>query len=265
MNTYKWDSRDYEKHSRGQQQWAQELIAKLSLSGTEDLLDIGCGDGKVTAEIAQLLDHGMVVGIDSSESMINLAKKRYPPEEHQNLEFELMDAADLRFSSRFDVVFSNAALHWVKDHRPVVRSIFACLKPGGRILLQMGGKGNARDVLEIVEMIIRQPDYRHYFEGFDFPYGFLGAAHYQGLLDEAGFEQSRVELIDKDMEHDGSEGLKGWIRTTWLPYTGRIEESKRDRFIDEIAARYLQEVPLDAQGKAHVAMVRLEVEARKPQ
>ena len=129
----------------------------------------------------------------------------------------------------------------------------------------MGGKGNARYVLEIVEMIIRQPDYRRYFEGFDFPYGFLGAAHYQGLLDEAGFEQSRVELIDKDMEHDGSEGLKGWIRTTWLPYTGRIEESERDRFIDEIAARYLHKVPLDAQGKAHVAMVRLEVEARKPQ
>jgi trans-aconitate methyltransferase len=108
------------------------------------------------------------------------------------------------------------------------------------------------------------PRYRHRFEGFEFPYGFHGVDYYQELLDEAGFIDRRVELIDKDMAHDGIEGLKGWIRTTWLPYTARLDEPDRDAFIDELAQSYLKIEPLDGQGKAHVAMVRLEVEACKP-
>ena len=265
MGTYCWDSKDYEKHSSGQQQWARELLSKLSLDGTEELLDIGCGDGKVTAEIASLLTGGRVVGVDSSASMIDLAEKRFPPEDHKNLMFQLMDAADLAFGPHFDLVFSNAALHWVKNHRPVVESIYRCLRPGGRMLLQMGGKGNARDILRVLDTLIEQPEYNHYFEGFQFPYGFLGVEHYQELLAEAGFENHRIELIDKDMQHDGKEGLKGWIRTTWLPYTAQLDDTKKDLFIEELAVGYLEKVPLDRQGKAHVAMVRLEVEAQKPQ
>ena len=109
------------------------------------------------------------------------------------------------------------------------------------------------------------PKYRRYFEGFEFPYGFHGIDYYQGLLEEAGFIGRRVELIDKDMAHDGPEGLKGWVRTTWLPYTERLGQADRDIFIEELAQSYLEIEPLDAQGKAHVAMVRLEVEAQKPQ
>ena len=169
MGTYNWDSKDYETHSSGQQQWARELIAKLSLDGTEELLDIGCGDGKVTAELASLLPAGRVIGIDSSKSMIDLARKRYPPEDYKNLVFEMMDAADLIFGPQFDQVFSNAALHWVKDHRPVVASIYRCLRPGGRVLLQMGGQGNAKDILRVLEKLVEQPQHRHYFKGFEFP------------------------------------------------------------------------------------------------
>ncbi len=265
MGTYQWDSRDYELHSRVQQGWARELLGKLSLRGTERLLDIGCGDGKVTAEIAGLLGEGRVIGIDSSESMIALATARYPPADHNNLSFRLMDAVTMHFDGLFDVVFSNAALHWVKDHRPVVRSISSCLEPGGRILLQMGGQGNARAVVGVLDRLLGLPKYERYFAGFEFPYGFHGIEYYQDLLAESGFVNCRVELIDKDMVHDGVEGLKGWIRTTWLPYTGRLDNLTRDEFIEELAERYLEQVPLDAQGRAHVAMVRLEVEARKPQ
>lgn len=264
MGTYQWDSRDYELHSGEQQRWARELIEKLALAGKEELLDIGCGDGKVTAEIAGLLNGGRVLGIDNSESMIELATRRYPPKDHPNLVFTLLDAVDLSLAPTFDVVFSNAALHWVKDHRPVVESIHACLKPGGRILLQMGGQGNAQTIIGVLDSIMQSPRYRHCFAGFEFPYGFHGVDYYRDLLGEAGFIDRRVELIDKDMAHDGIEGLKGWIRTTWLPYTAQLDEPIRDEFIDEMAESYLRIEPLDAQGKAHVAMVRLEVEARKP-
>ncbi len=264
MADYDWDSTDYERYSSAQQKWARELIAVLSLAGSEDLLDIGCGDGKVTAEIAALLSEGSVVGIDSSKSMIELAGQRYPTESHPNLTFSLMDAADLRFRNRFDVVFSNAALHWIKDHRPVIEGIYCCLKPGGRMLLQMGGKGNARVIIEVLDDIIVEHQYQSHFQDFEFPYGFLGIDQYCSLLEGAGFINSRVELIDKDMIHDGRDGLTGWLRTTWLPYTQRLPESQRDGFIDSLAVNYLERVPLDAQGKSHVDMVRLQVDARKP-
>ncbi len=264
MKNYNWDSRDYEKHSASQQKWARELIAKLALEGSEQLIDIGCGDGKVTAEIAAILKKGSVAGIDSSESMIQLARKRYPPNRNPNLIFILMDVVNLRFESRFDVVFSNAALHWVKDHRPVVEAFYRCLKPGGRILLQMGGTGNARSLIGVLEELIDHPTWRSLFKEFEFPYEFLDAGEYLQLLNDAGFADSRAELIDKDMVHDGEDGLKGWIRTTWLPYTQCLPERFRDEFVDMAARRYLELVPLDSSGKAHVDMVRLQAEARKP-
>jgi trans-aconitate methyltransferase len=264
MRAFTWDAEDYKKHSTTQQQWARELIAKLNLIGSEKILDIGCGDGKVTAEIAAIVQKGSVTGVDNSSSMIALAAEQYPPEKHRNLSFMLMDASRLKFENEFNVVFSNAALHWVKDHKPVVEGIYKSLKPGGKALLQMGGKGNADSILSVIDDLKCRKEWQPYFDDFEFPYGFMGTEEYNILLEQAGFVIERVELIPKDMQYKDSEGLKGWIRTTWLPYTERIPEEKRDRFIDDIIATYLEREPINANDSIHVDMVRLEVAAKKP-
>ncbi len=263
MSSYNWNAEDYERNSKAQQQWARELIGKLSLSGSEKILDVGCGDGKVTAEIASFVPNGNVIGVDNSIPMIELANKRYPPKEYSNLSFEVMDAKSLSFSECFDIVFSNAALHWLKDHGPVVKGAYRGLRPGGKILFQMGGKGNAKVILSVLEEIVSLPRWGLYFEDFEFPYGFLGTEQYEELLNDTGFCINRIELISKNMEHDGKEGLKGWIRTTWLPYTERVPSELREEFIEEVAASYLEEVPIKSDGKAYVEMVRLEVEAER--
>ncbi len=263
MGTYQWNAEDYEKHSRGQQKWAIELITKLALVGTEQVLDVGCGDGKVTAEIAGLLPRGRVVGVDNSGAMIKRAREKHPSDRFPNLSFTQMDARHLTYDETFDVVFSNAALHWVKNHAPVVTGIFRSLKPGGKILLQMGGKGNAGDVLAILDDILSTPKWQSYFDAFEFPYGFLTPEEYTPLLRRAGFDIKRVELIPKDMELAGQSGLKGWIRTTWLPYTNRVPEKKRDEFIRTISKKYIENVAMGSDGIVHVSMVRLEVEAEK--
>jgi trans-aconitate 2-methyltransferase len=264
MTAYHWDAQEYQQHSRVQQKWAQELIAKLKIRGKEDILDIGCGDGKVTAEISRRVPDGSVVGVDNSQSMIALAYKHYPASKYANLSFRIMDAAYLSFKEKFDIVFSNAVLHWVLDHRPVLSGIFGALRPGGKMLLQMGGKGNAEAILTVLDNLRLKQTWHDYFVDFKFPYAFLGTEDYTRLLAESGFTNTRVELIAKDMIHDGPAGMAGWIRTTWLPYTERIPEEKREAFIDELVAIYLQKVPLDNAGRAHVAMMRLEVEAEKP-
>ena len=155
---YDWNAEEYAKHSSAQQIWARELIPKLQLRGSESLLDIGCGDGKITAEIATQLPEGDVLGVDSSPDMVALAKKHFPKNRYPNLSFGSADAGHLLFKEQFDIVFSNAALHWIKDHKPVISGIQKSLKAKGRIFLQMGGKGNAEVIISLLDIITHEKE-----------------------------------------------------------------------------------------------------------
>jgi len=264
MSAYQWNALDYEKNSSQQQLWARELIAKLQLEGDEHVLDVGCGDGKVTAEIAARLPRGSVLGVDKSGEMIALARQRHAVEAHPNLRFQVEDVSRLPFEAEFSLVFSNAALHWVSDHHPVLQGIARSLKPGGRILLQMGGQGNAVYIREAIDSQMELDPYAPYFASFVFPFGFHSPEDYKIWLGEAGLKPLRVELIPKDMVHAGLSGLEGWLRTTHLlPYTQCLPEELREPFIAQVAAVYLARFPLDEQQQSHVRMVRLEVEAER--
>ncbi len=258
---YSWNAEDYARHSSAQQGWARELISKLDLQGYEAVLDIGCGDGKITAEIAEHLPDGEVLGVDSSEAMLNLARQEFPWAKHPNLSFQQRDARELACEAEFDVVFSNAALHWLQDHRPVLIGISRALKLEGRILMQMAGKGNAASFLAVLDELLVAEEWQQYFADFTFPYGFHEPEAYKKWLKEVGLHPVRVELIAKDMSYPDRAGLEGWVRTTWLPYTERVPVERREAFVTELVDRYLAEHPVDSKGHVHVDMMRLEVEA----
>jgi trans-aconitate 2-methyltransferase len=260
---YDWNAQDYSKNSSNQFQWAKELIPKLKLQGEETLLDIGCGDGKITAELAKCLPKGKAVGIDSSSQMINVAKSAFPEKDYKNLSFQLMDARKLIFREEFERIFSNAALHWILDQKTVLQGVQRSLKADGRLLFQMAGKGNAKDILSIIDQLLTVEPWKRFFTDMTFPYGFYNTEEYRTFLDEAGLVPKRVELFPKDMRLNGAEGLAGWIRTTWLPFTDKLPDELRQKFIKEIINRYLQEHPIDDVGIVHVGMMRLEVEACK--
>ena len=262
-SNYSWNAEDYAKHSSPQYEWAKELIPKLRLSGKEALLDIGCGDGKITAQLALNLPSGYVVGIDNSQGMIDLARRSFPQAVFPNLHFRRMNAQSLTFHDEFDRVFSNAALHWVTDQCSVLKGVQLSLKRRGRLLLQMGGKGNAHEVLAILDELQLEDHWKQFFRGFAFPYGFYSPEQYTVWLLEVGLTPERVELLPKDMKLAGKESLAGWIRTTWLPYTQQLPVEIKHEFIAEIVNRYVKTHPLDNAGNVHVGMVRLEVEATK--
>jgi trans-aconitate 2-methyltransferase len=261
---YAWDAKDYAKNSQNQLLWAKELIPKLQLQGNEALLDIGCGDGKITAQLARYLPQGKAVGVDSSKEMINLAKKTFPRKDCPNLSFEVMDARELTFEEEFDRVFSNAALHWLVDQKAVLGGVERSLKDGGRLLFQLAGKGNAKDILSIIDELMEVEPWNSFFDNMTFPYGFYDPEEYRAFLCEAGLVPVRVELFAKDMKHQGPEGLAGWVRTTWLPFTDRLPVEFRTKFVDLIVNRYLKLHPADSADVVHVGMMRLEVEAYKP-
>jgi trans-aconitate methyltransferase len=253
-----WNAMDYAKNSSEQQKWARELITKLHFRGDERVLDLGCGDGKVSAEIAGQLPHGKVLGVDLSQAMIDFATRTFAL---ANLSFAQADARAMRLEREFNVVFSNAVLHWVYDHVPVLQGICRALRPGGRILLQMGGRGNAANVLAAVNEVTHETRWSSCFEGFNFRYGFHGPEEYTRWLTDAGLQPQRVELIPKDMTHPTVERFAGWFRTTWLPWLECVPQAQREPFIAAVVERYLAAHPADGAGRIHVAMVRLEVEA----
>jgi trans-aconitate methyltransferase len=260
--THKWNPDDYKKSSSAQYSWAMALISELKLEGDERILDVGCGDGRVTAHLASLVPDGSVLGVDLSPEMVSFAADRH--DDQANLSFQVGDASRLHFSEQFDLVVSFACLHWIEDQLPVLRSVQQSLVPGGRFLMQCGGRGNAARILDLTGEIINSTTWKEYFTGFSFPYHFYGPEEYRSWLVQAGILPQRVELKAKDMVHKGQAGLEGIIRNTWLPYTQRLPVNLQVQFVREIAGRYLERYPLDEKGQAHVQMMRLEVLAEKP-
>lgn len=259
-----WSAADYNQNSPNQQRWARELIAKLDLKGDEKILDIGCGDGKVTAEIASYVPNGSVLGIDNSENMIDFAQSRFPASNFPNLAFQQKDAKQLNFYNEFDVIVSFACLHWVSDHLPVLAGIKNSLKSSGRIFLQMGGKGNALTIGHVTEKVIYSDKWSKYFENFSFKTRFFSDDEYKDLLKSTGLKAQRVELIPIEMIHQGKEAVQAWIRTVGSPnYLCRVPEDLQSEMITEIVDTYLESYPLDSQGFARVPMIRLDVAATK--
>jgi trans-aconitate 2-methyltransferase len=301
--TAEWNAADYAANSAIQQTWARELIAQLQLRGDEHVLDVGCGDGKVSAEIAQAVPRGSVVGVDASLQMIEFARKTFPRGRFPNLEFHVMDAREIRPAALlslsphqkeeragvrrlvasnskplapalsplgrgeggkttwFDIVFSNAALHWVDDHRAFLRGAASVLRPGGRLIVSCGGKGNAQDVFVALRPEMRLKQWRKFFRKMPKPYFFHRPAEYEKWLPRFGFKTRSVKLSPKDAVYKGRDRFAAWFRTTWLPYTQRVPENLRDDFVAAVTDRYVARHPLDDAGQVYVRMVRLEIDA----
>jgi trans-aconitate methyltransferase len=290
-----WDAADYAANSAVQQTWARELIAQLNLRGDEQVLDVGCGDGKVTAEIARAVPRGSVAGVDASPQMIDFARKTFPPSAIPNLTFRVCDARKISLavlfpgalasrrrvpsvpagrrrsqihgegvkSVPFNIVFSNAALHWVDDHPAFLSGTAACLRPGGRLVVSCGGKGNAQDVFVALRPEMRLKRWRGFFRKMEKPYFLYGPGDYEKWLPRFGFKSCGVKLSPKDAVYDNRDRFAAWLRTTWLPYIQRVPEDLREEFIGAVTDRYVAKHPPDDAGRVHVRMVRLEIDAVK--
>lgn len=260
-----WNPSDYEKNSSAQEKAALAVLSKLDLKGDEHILDIGCGDGKITLQMAAMVPHGQVLGIDSSKEMIAFARNRIPSSPYPNLSFETGDALNLNYNNEFDLITSFACLHWVKDHLAVLKGIERSLKPGGRMIIQCSGRSDGAEgnIFDLTRAVIRSEMWSRYFRGYSNPHGIYGPEEYHAWLDQAGLEELKADLTIKDLVLPGRAGLEGFIRTTWLSVTERIPEEMRPQFIREISDRYLERHPLKDR-LAYVGMGVLEVAARRP-
>ncbi len=254
----RWNASDYHRSASAQTGWGREVHDRLGLRGDERLVDLGCGDGRLTAELAARVPRGAVTGVDADADMIRFARRHHARE---NVSYLLGDARRFGLGRKVDVVVSTAALHWVAEQAQVLATCRAHLDPGGRIHFQMGGRGNCAEVLAAAEEVARRSPWAAHLQPFSSPWHFQAPEEYRALLPGCGFRAVRAELLPRDMAHDSPEGLRAWMRTTWMPVLARVPEPLRADLVEAITAAYLARRPPDVQGRTHVDMVRLEVEA----
>ncbi|MHC4542810.1 MAG: class I SAM-dependent methyltransferase [Planctomycetota bacterium] len=230
-----FDGEKYKLASAQQKAWGKTLISGLGLRGNERILDLGCGDGALTAELAKRVPDGFVLGIDASESMVKTARKDHAG---TGLRFELQDIDAIDFDSEFDLVFSNATLHWIKDHGKVLRNVFRSLKDRGAARFQFAADGNCSNLIGIVREVISDRRYAVYFDEFDWPWHMPRAEEYSRLLEEVPFAKKKVWIENADRYFESADAMTRWIdQPSLVPFLACVAEKDRQHFRGAVLQR----------------------------
>jgi trans-aconitate methyltransferase len=222
MTAEKWDARLYDARHSFVWEKAKGVVDLLAAKPGEKILDLGCGTGTLTAEIAASGAH--VVGVDRSSEMIDAARKKFPA-----IQFEVCDARALPFSAEFDAVFSNAALHWIPEAESVVEGVSRSLKQGGRFIAEFGGKGNVRIAIAALENALAQLGISS--DGVS-PWFYPSVPQYTALLEKHGLEAREAALFERPTTlEDGEGGLATWIVMFGNSFLERVPEDQRTAFL----------------------------------
>jgi trans-aconitate 2-methyltransferase len=243
-----WNAAEYYHRSSLQEAMAQEVLALLDLKGSERILDVGCGDGKITAEMASRAPRGSVVGVDPSRDMSSFAQSHVGPATRSNLRFEVADARCLPFQGEFDLVVSFNALHWIPEQDAALTSIHSVLIPGGKAQLRLVARGARKSLENVVEETRRTSKWSAYFQDFHDPYLHLTSDEYAAMAERNGFRVLRVNAKDHAWDFGSRAALSAFCAVGCVAWTGRLPETERPEFIDDVLDRY-RAVAADGSGE----------------
>ncbi len=226
--TTSWNSELYQSSHGFVWQFGRDLLKMLAPKPGERILDVGCGTGQLTADIAN--SGARVVGIDLSAKMIAAAKENFPA-----VHFEVADIATSDFNEEFDAVFSNAALHWVRDQKGAIKAIARALKPGGRLVFEMGGRGNIQQVWNaavegLASMGVKDPEKLS-------PWFYPSIGEYAPMLESQGLLVNFAVLFDRPTPLEGGErGLRNWLEMFGTFASNVLRPEQREELMQRIEA-----------------------------
>lgn len=244
--TTSWDPQAYAKSARFVADLGQPLLELLAPQPGELIMDLGCGDGALTEKIA--VRGASVFGTDASIEQARAAKDR-------GLLVAVVDGHHLCLKRQFDAVFSNAALHWMKQPESVLHGVWQCLKAGGRFVGEFGAKGNVQTIRSALHGALRQ-------RGVDpitiDPWYYPSPEDFSKLLVNSGFIVRYIEIIPRPTRLPGE--LLDWLEIFAQPFTSAVENGDRPSFLDEVCGRS-ESALRDVDGRWTLDYVRLRFEA----
>jgi len=244
-----WHPESYERNAGFVADLGAGVFDLLAPKSGERILDLGCGPGKLTEKIVATGAH--VVAVDASPEQVEGARAR-------GLDAHLMDARELTFDHQFDAVFSNAALHWVKQADAVIDGVKRALVEGGRFVCEMGGDGNVARVAQGVARVMEK-------RGLDisdhWPWYFPSVADYGDRLEAAGFSVRHIELFARPTPIPGD--ITGWLETFGESFTKAVAENERATFLADVRDDLRADMQ-DSDGNWSVDYVRLRFQAFLP-
>jgi trans-aconitate 2-methyltransferase len=221
-----WNTSLYSKKHDFVFKYGEYLVQMLTPQEGERILDVGCGTGYLTNLIAA--SGAMVTGMDNSIDMIAKARNEYP-----HLPFRLASVTDFDFNEQYDALFSNAVLHWVTEKEQAVKSMYKNLKPGGRLVLEMGGKGNVETIIHALKKALINHGYKQQAnrEIWYFP----SLSEYTGLLEKQGFRVTYAAHYNRETElKDTQQGIKDWVNMFGGAFLEGIEPAAKDTILEEV-------------------------------
>jgi trans-aconitate methyltransferase len=244
-----WDAILYNAKHDFVWKYGSDVVALLDPRADERILDLGCGTGHLTAQIAE--SGARVTGVDRSAEMVAAARLAYP-----NLRFEISDARKLAFRDEFDAVFSNATLHWIHEPELVFQGVWRALCKGGRFVAELGGKGNIRNMQEAFDRALVELGAGK--AGEVQPWYYPSVSEYASLAEKNGFEVRFITLFDRPTGlADGAAGMRNWIAMFGADYLEKAGEARREDFLGRVEEILRPKLFRDGQWWADYRRLRL--------
>lgn len=221
-----WNATLYENKHAFVWQYGEDLLQLLNPKQGEHILDLGCGTGQLTEKIAT--SAAVVMGIDNAPAMISKAKQNYP-----HLRFDVADGRNFQVEQPLDAVFSNAALHWIKEPDAVINCVHQALKPGGRFVAEFGGKGNVQAITTALETAleqigISQPQALN-------PWYYPSIGEYATRLEKHGFDVNYAVLFARPTPlADADAGMANWIKMFAIAYLAELSHEQQLQVISKV-------------------------------
>jgi trans-aconitate 2-methyltransferase len=233
-----WDAAGYTRISGLQAAMAAEVLALLRFGGNEQVLDVGCGNGTISAQIATRVPRGGVTGVDPSHEMISYATAHFGPAAFPNLRFDVGDARTLPFRDAFDRVVSFNALHWVPDQGAALRSIRRAMKAAAQAQLRLVVDGERASVETVVEQTRKSTRWAPYFADFRDPYLHVTPAQYAADATRNGLRVVERSVHDKAWDFGTPAAFHAFCAVGCVAWTQRLPDALRESFLDDALDRY---------------------------